>query len=99
MEKAIKGSHIGIGNRLLENEPNIDTELLEMADIATPRCGYSADGKWTATKMTLENLCDFFHFDIDPVKLCRLFPLPKSYHRPERGQPRKTNTLRGSSYI
>jgi erythronate-4-phosphate dehydrogenase len=60
-----------------ENEPHIDTELLEMADIATPHvAGYSADGKWTATKMTLENLCDFFHFDIDPVKLMPPVPPP-----------------------
>lgn len=60
-----------------ENEPDIDRELLEMADIATPHvAGYSADGKWTATKMTLENLCDFFHLDIDPVKLMPPIPAP-----------------------
>lgn len=60
-----------------ENEPHIDRELLEMADIATPHvAGYSADGKWTATKMTLENLCDFFYFDIDPVKLMPPIPPP-----------------------
>lgn len=44
-----------------ENEPAIDLELLEIADIATPHiAGYSADGKWTATKMSIENLATFF---------------------------------------
>lgn len=44
-----------------ENEPNIDKELLEIVDIATPHiAGYSADGKWNATKMSLHNINDFF---------------------------------------
>ena len=51
-----------------ENEPDIDAELLELADIATPHiAGYSADGKWTATKMSLENLNDFFGSGIHPI--------------------------------
>ena len=50
-----------------ENEPNIDTELLEMTEIATPHiAGYSADGKWTATKMSLDNLNEFFGLCIKP---------------------------------
>ena len=50
-----------------ENEPYIDKELLALADIATPHiAGYSADGKWTATKMSLENLNDFFGLGIIP---------------------------------
>ena len=50
-----------------ENEPDIDRELLAMADIATPHiAGYSADGKWTATRMSLENLSSFFVLDINP---------------------------------
>lgn len=49
-----------------ENEPNIDSELLALADIATPHiAGYSADGKWTATKMSLENLNSFFQLTSD----------------------------------
>lgn len=57
-----------------ENEPNIDAELLQMVDIATPHiAGYSADGKWTATKMSLENLNEFFKLEIHPIKL---MPLP-----------------------
>lgn len=53
-----------------ENEPNIDGELLKLVDIATPHiAGYSADGKWTATKMSLENINNFFSMGIDPIKL------------------------------
>ena len=49
-----------------ENEPNIDLELLKLVDIATPYRGYSADGKWNAAKMSLEQLNDFFQLDIAP---------------------------------
>ncbi|NLZ95077.1 MAG: 4-phosphoerythronate dehydrogenase, partial [Bacteroidales bacterium] len=53
-----------------ENEPNIDSELLEMVDIATPHiAGYSADGKWNATKMSLQTINDFFELRKDPIKL------------------------------
>ena len=56
-----------------ENEPDIDQELLQLVDIATPHiAGYSADGKWTATKMSLENLNNFFGSGIDPIKLMPL---------------------------
>ena len=58
-----------------ENEPDIDLELLHMADIATPHiAGYSADGKWTATKMSIENLKNFFNLPTIPVY--RKIPLP-----------------------
>ncbi len=61
-----------------ENEPNIDTELLQLVDIATPHiAGYSADGKWTATKMSLENLNEFFELGIHPIKLMSL-PQPEN---------------------
>lgn len=60
-----------------ENEPEIDRELLQMADIATPHiAGYSADGKWTATRMSLENLNSFFAAGIYPI---RLMPLPEPH--------------------
>ena len=50
-----------------ENEPDISRELLQLADIATPHiAGYSADGKWTATKMSIENLIQFFAMDAAP---------------------------------
>ena len=44
-----------------ENEPNIDTELLEMVDISTPHiAGYSLDGKITGMIMIYKAVCDFF---------------------------------------
>ena len=53
-----------------EDEPNIDRELLEIVDIATPHiAGYSADGKWNATKMSLQNINDFFDLKRDPINV------------------------------
>lgn len=44
-----------------ENEPNIDTELLEMVDIGTPHiAGYSLDGKINGMIMIYKALCDYF---------------------------------------
>lgn len=49
-----------------ENEPEIDRELLRLAAIATPHiAGYSADGKWAATRMSIENLNNFFNSGIE----------------------------------
>ena len=47
-----------------------------MVDIATPHiAGYSADGKWTATRMTIENLIKFFNLQVEPNYL--EIPLPR----------------------
>lgn len=47
-----------------ENEPDINSELLEKVFIGTPHiAGYSADGKANATRMSLESLCRFFGID------------------------------------
>jgi len=44
-----------------ENEPNIDTQLLEMVDIATPHiAGYSLDGKLVALIMVYTKVCEYF---------------------------------------
>ncbi len=53
-----------------ENEPNIDTELLEMVDIGTPHiAGYSLDGKVAGMIMIYKAACKYFgfsaKFDID----------------------------------
>ena len=49
-----------------ENEPNIDLELLQMVDIATPHiAGYSADGKANGTSMSVHELRSFFNLAID----------------------------------
>jgi len=64
-EKALKAA---LQNHLLqgcildvwENEPEIDTELLEMTDIATPHiAGYSLDGKAAGTEMIYREVCRF----------------------------------------
>ncbi|WP_294083482.1 4-phosphoerythronate dehydrogenase PdxB [Proteiniphilum sp. UBA5384] len=66
LKKAIQHGQIsGVVLDCWENEPAIDHELLRLADIATPHiAGYSADGKWTATKMSLENLNKFFNINM-----------------------------------
>jgi erythronate-4-phosphate dehydrogenase len=91
LKRAIKNSKIsGTVLDCWENEPNIDTDLLEMADIATPHiAGYSADGKWTATKMSLENLNNFFGLNINPT--CQeiavpLFPVINLHEIPVENQ-------------
>ncbi|MGV8964191.1 MAG: 4-phosphoerythronate dehydrogenase PdxB [Candidatus Saccharimonadaceae bacterium] len=56
-----------------ENEPKIDKELLGMVDIATPHiAGYSADGKWNATAMSLQTINNFFDLHKDPIKLLQI---------------------------
>ena len=49
-----------------ENEPDIDSGILQNALLATPHiAGYSADGKANATKMIVRKLADYFHLAID----------------------------------
>jgi erythronate-4-phosphate dehydrogenase len=44
-----------------ENEPNIDTELVQMVDLATPHiAGYSLDGKIAGMTMILNAACEYF---------------------------------------
>jgi len=60
-----------------ENEPVIDTELMEMCHIATPHiAGFSYDGKANATKTILEQLNNFF--DLNLPRLTPELPLPES---------------------
>jgi len=48
-----------------ENEPNIDTELLEMVDIGTPHiAGYSLDGKIAGMIMIYKAACEYFGFSV-----------------------------------
>lgn len=45
-----------------EHEPNIDHELIDMVDVATPHiAGYSFDGKVKGTQMLYDAVCDFFN--------------------------------------
>ncbi|MCB1754888.1 MAG: 4-phosphoerythronate dehydrogenase PdxB [Gammaproteobacteria bacterium] len=50
-----------------ENEPNIDPELLQLAELATPHiAGYSADGKANGTSICVNAVSRFFSFGIGP---------------------------------
>jgi len=49
-----------------ENEPDIDRELLDAVDIATPHiAGYSADGKANGTAVCVREMNSFFHLGMD----------------------------------
>jgi erythronate-4-phosphate dehydrogenase len=49
-----------------ENEPDIDAELLDLLDIATPHiAGYSADGKANGTTMSVRAVSKFFQLGLD----------------------------------
>jgi len=49
-----------------ENEPDIDLELLQMAEIATPHiAGYSKDGKATGTQMSVQAISNFFNLNLN----------------------------------
>lgn len=49
-----------------ENEPDIDLELLAMADYGTPHiAGYSKDGKANGTKMSVQAISRYFNLGID----------------------------------
>jgi erythronate-4-phosphate dehydrogenase len=71
--KALLQSLLGSGNLMAsvldvwENEPEIDTSLLEKLDIATPHiAGYSIDGKVNGTAMSVQALSRFFNL---PLKM------------------------------
>ena len=49
-----------------EKEPNIDSELLALVDVATSHiAGYSADGKAKGTSMSLQAISRHFKLDLD----------------------------------
>jgi len=57
-----------------DDEPNIDTELLEMVDIGTPHiAGYSLDGKIVGMIMIYKAVCEYFglnaKFDVEDFLL------------------------------
>ena len=61
-----------------ENEPELDKELLDLVDLATPHiAGYSKDGKANGTSMSVRALSKFFGLGINSWK-CQDVELPKS---------------------
>lgn len=74
------GSISGLIIDCWENEPEIDLELLEKADFATPHiAGYSRDGKAVGTMMCIRALSRYFKLGIDDWK-------PTAIELPERPQ-------------
>lgn len=71
LKRAIRNEYVsGAIIDTWENEPNIDRNLLKLVDIGTPHiAGYSADGKWNATKMSLHNINEVFNLERYPVEL------------------------------
>ena len=60
-KKQIKGAVIDVW----ETEPDIDTELLDLVDFATPHiAGYSADGKAKGTAMSVQAISNYFGFNL-----------------------------------
>lgn len=71
-----------------DNEPYINTHLLEIADIATPHiAGYSLDGKFNATTMVCKKLCNYLGKELDIKKqkfnldLNKKIILDTNYHK------------------
>ena len=61
-----------------ENEPELDRELLDLADLVTPHiAGYSKDGKANGTNMSVRALSKFFGLGINNWK-CSDVELPLS---------------------
>jgi erythronate-4-phosphate dehydrogenase len=60
------GEITGFAADVWENEPDLDLELLKMADIATPHiAGYSVEGKANGTAACVQAASRFFNFGID----------------------------------
>ncbi len=59
-----------------ENEPNIDLELLNLTEIATPHiAGYSFDGKTNGTALLHAAVCQFLAIP-DDLQISKLLPPP-----------------------
>jgi erythronate-4-phosphate dehydrogenase len=62
-----------------ENEPEIDLDLLNMVDIATPHiAGYSVDGKANGTAICVRGLSAFFNLDLNNDWYPSSVPLPNN---------------------
>ncbi|NWJ51630.1 MAG: 4-phosphoerythronate dehydrogenase PdxB [Bacteroidetes bacterium] len=61
-----------------ENEPDIDTKLLDLIDLGTPHiAGYSKDGKANGTSMSVQAVSKFFGLGLDSWE-CLNVELPAS---------------------
>lgn len=65
-----------------EGEPEINRQLLELVDIATPHiAGYSEEGKRRGTRMALESLERYFGITIDKTGLTEAYQPPAEINR------------------
>lgn len=80
LKSAIKNKQIS--NVILdvwENEPNIDLELLDLIDIATPHiAGYSADGKANGTSVCVNEINKYFNLGLEKKWYPKNIPLPQN---------------------
>lgn len=64
-----KGNLSGFVCDCWENEPDIDLELLGLAELATPHiAGYSKDGKATGTRMSVHAISEYFGLGLNNWK-------------------------------
>ena len=68
LKEAIKNGKVSsVVLDVWENEPEIDLELLDLVDFATPHiAGYSADGKANGTAVCVNAVNDYFNFGLEP---------------------------------
>ena len=63
-EKALKEAYPKLGAAIIDtwnNEPDVDEELIDMVDVATPHiAGYSYQGKQNGTAMSVQAVARFF---------------------------------------
>jgi len=81
LKQTLKKKHLFTILDVWENEPDLDTELLQLINYGTAHiAGYSLEGKINGTKMMFESIRDFFgvsaewepvYPDIDPSPECR----------------------------
>lgn len=68
--KYLRNNDMQVAIDCWENEPNINSELLQRAFIATPHiAGYSAEGKMRGTSMIIQQLNEVFGWDAKPLSV------------------------------
>lgn len=77
-----------------ENEPDLDLELLKMADLGTPHiAGYSKDGKANGTMMSVQAVSRFFNLGLDDWKPSGVEPPENPVIRIDGNQRREYSIL------
>ena len=77
-----------------ENEPELDLELLKMADFGTPHiAGYSKDGKANGTMMSVQAVSRFFNLGLDDWKPSGVEPPENPVIRIDDNQRREYSIL------